>query len=124
MQNTRLNTVLNRFAQQLSQWATMPWRRLSLLIISLLFGNFLASLVSTTTGQRATLDTEVAVIVTAITEIISWLTYNRRFRQREQVSEAEPRRTRFRRPLWIDLLNGTKLGFIYGLFLEAFKLGS
>ena len=28
------------------------------------------------------------------------------------------------RPLWIAILNSLKLGLIYGLFVEAFKLGS
>ncbi|NEN93405.1 MAG: DUF565 domain-containing protein, partial [Okeania sp. SIO3H1] len=28
------------------------------------------------------------------------------------------------RSLGIDILNGFKIGFTYGLFLEAFKLGS
>jgi hypothetical protein len=28
------------------------------------------------------------------------------------------------RPLLLDILNGIKLGVTYGLFVEAFKLGS
>ena len=52
MQNTRLNTLVDRTVRQFTQWAQNPWRRLSLIIISLLFGNFLASAIATTTGQQ------------------------------------------------------------------------
>jgi Protein of unknown function (DUF565) len=127
MQNTRLNTFLNIFLKQLNQWVSMPWRRLSLLIISLLLGNFLASVISTTTGQRATLDAWSAVVLTIATELISWLAYSRLIRQQERISldeSTENSTIRLRRPLWLDFLNGTKIGMVYGLFLDALKLGS
>lgn len=124
MQNTRLNTLLSTLAQQLNRWATLPWRRLSLIMISLLGGNFLASVVSTTTGQRATLDAPLAVGLTILVELISWLVHSQLIRQRVLVPGVETTAVQIRRPLWLDLLNGVKLGMIYGLFLEAFKLGS
>ena len=113
MQNTRLNTAIDRLTQQVTQWLQNPWRRTSLIIISLLFGNFLASAIATTTGQWAELDITISLIMVAIVELISWLRYS---------SITQTRSTT--RPFWIFILDSLKLGLIYGLFLEAFKLGS
>jgi Protein of unknown function (DUF565) len=122
MQNTRLNTLFNRTTQQFTRWSQNPWRRLSLIIISLLFGNFLASAIATTTGQRANLDTILSVTLLITTESISWLVYSQRAnnlrRDEGNLVVVAPR------PLWLVMLNSLKLGTIYGLFVEAFKLGS
>ena len=121
MQNTRLNTLINRVGNQFTQWYENPWRRLSLIIISLLFGNFLASAIATTTGQRTDLDVFISSILLASVESISWLTYGTRFGQRQTV---ESKIIIGQRPFWIAILNSLKLGLVYGLFVEAFKLGS
>jgi hypothetical protein len=119
MQKTRLSTLFDRLFQQLSQWSKNPWRRMSLIIISLLFGNFLASAIATSTGQKADLDITISFFLLAITEVISWLTYGNNFDRR-----AEAVNILSQRPLWIAMLNSLKLGLVYGLFVEAFKLGS
>jgi len=110
MQSTRLNRLLNVILERFKQWLLNPWRRISLLIISLLFGNFAATAVSTIAGQEGYLDVLYALICLLITEILNWLVYGSR--------------GKIKRSLGIDILNGFKIGFIYGLFLEAFKLGS
>jgi hypothetical protein len=120
MQRTRLSTLFDRLFGQLEQWSNNPWRRMSLMIISLLFGNFLATAVSSSTGQKAELDITVSLILLVITEAISWLTYGTRFGQRR----SEPGAFLGQRPFWIAILNSLKLGLVYGLFVEAFKLGS
>ena len=115
MQNTRLNVLLNGTVGQFSRWAQNPWRRLSLLIISVLFGNFLSSAIATFAGQQADPDVLAATLMVVIAEAISWSTY--RFdRRRSRSNEASP--------MVFELLNGIKLGLMYGLFVEAFKLGS
>jgi hypothetical protein len=121
MQNTRINTLIDRLGKQFIQWSENPWRRLSLIIISLLFGNFLASAIATTTGQRTDLDILISLILLAIVESISWLTYGTVFGRRQVV---ENNAILGQRPLWIAILNSLKLGVVYGLFVEAFKLGS
>jgi uncharacterized membrane protein len=63
MQNTRLNNLLDTITRSLSQWFLNPWRRLSLILISFLFGFFLGSAVSTTAGQKAELDIVVAAFL-------------------------------------------------------------
>lgn len=113
MQNTRLNTLIDRLVKQFTNWAQNPWRRTSLIIICLLLGNFLASAIATTTGQQAGLDIAVALTMVAIVELISWLRYSR-------IGRSESGQ----RVLWVVMLDSLKLGILYGLFLEAFKLGS
>jgi hypothetical protein len=121
MQNTRLNTLFDRLNRQFDRWVENPWRRLSLIIISLLFGNFLASAIATSTGQRANLDIFVSISIVAVVESVSWLTYGTIFGRRS----SEDRELFFgQRPILIAILNSLKLGLIYGLFVEAFKLGS
>ncbi|MCM0593947.1 MAG: DUF565 domain-containing protein [Gloeotrichia echinulata IR180] len=110
MQNTRLNNLSEAIARRLGQWFFNPWRRLSLLVISFLFGFFLGSAISTTAGQKAELDIVVAAILLFLTEITSRIFYSRSF-----LSE---------RSLWVESLNFLKVGFIYSLFIEALKLGS
>lgn len=110
MQNTRLNNLFDAIATRLGQWFLNPWRRLSLLSISFLFGFFLGDAVSTTAGQEGVLDIVVAAFLVLLTEITSRIFYSRSFLER--------------RSLLVDSLNLLKVGLIYSLFLEAFKLGS
>jgi hypothetical protein len=110
MQNTRINNLLDTIIRRLGQWFINPWRRLSLLVINFLFGFFLGSAVSTTTGQKAELDTVVAAVLVVLTEVTSRIFYSRSFLAKQA--------------LWVEALNFLKVGFIYSLFLEAFKLGS
>ncbi len=121
MQNTRLNTLVDRIFQQFTQWSENPWRRLSLIIISLLFGNFLASAIATSTGQRTDLDIFISLILVIGVELISLLTYGTVFGQRKP---GKYNLILSQRPILIAILNNLKIGLIYGLFVEAFKLGS
>lgn len=115
MQNTRLSTLVDQTLGRFVGFFRNPWRRISLIIISLLGGNFLATTVSTVAGQRAELDVTVSLILVLLTEVVSWLVYAGD-RRRNPASEQ--------RSLLIETLNGVKLGLMYGLFVEAFKLGS
>jgi hypothetical protein len=109
MQNTRLNNLFDALTRRLGQWLTNPWRRLSLIIISFLFGFFLGTAVSTTAGQKAELDIVVAGFLVTITEVISRIFHSRRIAVNS---------------IWLESLNILKVGFVYSLFIEAFKLGS
>ncbi|NJL82488.1 MAG: DUF565 domain-containing protein [Chloroflexaceae bacterium] len=110
MQQTRLNTLFSVAGTRLSLFFGNPWRRVSLLTISLLFGIFIGSAVSTTAGQDAEWDVSVAAIVLLVVETISVVVYRRR--------RYDPA------TFWFNTLNAFKIGLIYSLFLEAFKLGS
>ncbi|MGD1899537.1 MAG: DUF565 domain-containing protein [Phormidesmis sp.] len=149
MQRTRLNTLVTQATLQFRQWVFNPWRRLSVLVISLLFGNFFATAISATAGQAAKLDVTISAILVIFVEVISWIYYRfappRRSIDRRQnsnlndvtigsavvPSDATPTLNpnidlgpvRSRSTL-AEALNAFKLGMIYGLFVEAFKLGS
>jgi hypothetical protein len=111
MQNTRLSNLVSFLASQLQTWINNPWRRSSIWLIALLLGNFLGSAITSSAGQLAQWDVVASLIVLTITELVSWLTYRRR----------NPT------PLGVfgwDTLNALKLGLVYSMFLESFKLGS
>lgn len=110
MQNTRLNNLFDNSIASLGGWLRNPWRRLSVLIISLLLGNFFASALSTVAGQRAELDIIIAGILVALAELVSRINYG---------GSPETRRS-----LLVQNLNALKIGMVYGFFVEAFKLGS
>jgi Protein of unknown function (DUF565) len=109
MQNTRLNNLVTALGAQVGKWIVNPWRRLSILTISLLFGFFLGTAVSTTVGQTADLDIVAAGILVALIEVIDRIYYRRREKARS---------------FWVESLNALKIGLTYSLFIEAFKLGS
>jgi hypothetical protein len=117
MQETRLNILLNLILNNIRRFFANPWRKLSLIFVFLLFGFFMASAIASTTGQAARWDITVAAILLIFTEISSIIAYRRSAnKQRSPNSTTQS--------LFIDLLNYFKMGIIYGLFLEAFKLNS
>lgn len=134
MQKTRLTVLLDVVSQQLSQSLRNPWRRISLILVSLLFGNFAASVVATITGQVASWDVLVAIVLICSCELVSWFVYRQRpvsssnLNWARRLSEKtappalpEPAPTR---SSFLDVANAVKIGLIYGLFVEALKLGS
>lgn len=144
MQRTRLNTLFDRASLRFRQWVFNPWRRLAVVVISLLFGNFFATAIAATAGQAAKLDVTISALLVLLVEAISWTYYRFRPRRREirlaqdgsptvipsLTSSDEIVRTGIdpgpvrSRSTLIESLNAFKLGLIYGLFVEAFKLGS
>ncbi len=116
MQNTRLNNLVNVILGRLEQWFGNPWRRLSLILISLLLGVFLGTSIPTTAGQAATWDVIAAAILIIITETISRFVYGRSLEQLQSPA--------FRLSLLAEAINALKIGLTYSLFLEAFKMGS
>ena len=115
MQRTRLNSLVTVTGDRLELLFTNPWRRVSLNLISILLGFFMGSAIVTTAGQRAVWDIPAAAILFGFTELTSMVVYRSR---RKKGSLPQ------RRALYVDVLNLFKIGLIYSLFLEAFKLGS
>lgn len=109
MQNTRLNTLVEVATEQFGRSLRNPWRRLSLLALSLLFGTFLGPAISTIAGQRAYWDITSAAMLTVLIELVSRIVYSNR-----QLAQSLPG----------EALNALKIGVSYSLFLEAFKLNS
>ena len=117
MQRTRLSTLIDDLGDQLSLWLVNPWRRVSLVLISLLLGYFIAVSISAIAGQAAVQDTVASAFLVIGAELISWLVYSRRWREPELLRKVP-------KPLWLDAINSFKVGAIYALCVEAFKLGS
>ncbi|MEM9772507.1 MAG: DUF565 domain-containing protein [Cyanobacteria bacterium P01_D01_bin.73] len=127
MQDTRLNNLIAASARQLNGWLANPWRRKSIQGFALLLGFFLAGAAVTTAGQAAVWDMSVTAVLVALCELISWLTYRRDERRSLQVPPTSREDTMPQAPPgrpWGTALNLLKVGLIYGLFLEGFKLGS
>lgn len=117
MQRTRLSLLIDDLGDQLSLWLINPWRRISLVVISLLGGYFLAVALSAVAGQAAVQDITVSLFVILAAEVVNWLVYSRRWRDPASIRTVP-------KPLWIDCLNSLKLGALYAFVVEAFKLGS
>ena len=115
MQRTRLSTLTDAAIYRVESFFGNPWRRISLMVIALLFGFFFGSAVSTTSGQTASWDIVVAGFLLLFTEVISRWVYSNRQQQPGTGNRSD---------LWKDVLNYFKIGMIYSLYLEAFKLGS
>ncbi|HBB32691.1 MAG TPA: hypothetical protein DC064_13065 [Cyanobacteria bacterium UBA9273] len=118
MQNTRLNNLVDIVLTQVRQWFSNPWRRLSLVLISLLLGVFLGTAIPTTAGQAADWDVIGAGVLVIFTEVVSRWVYGRNQRVRP-TPESLPRPS-----LFAEATNALKIGLTYSLFIEAFKIGS
>lgn len=110
MQETRLNSLIGSFFNQFTTFLGNPWRKLSVIIICLLLGFFLANVLTTSSGQSARWDVTIALMFLVFTELSSFLIY-----RRTNSAKKSP---------WLEMLNSFKIGFSYGLYLEALKLGS
>ncbi len=110
MQQTRLNTLLDRLGTQVQVQLKNPWRRLATLMIAILFGVFLGLAISSTAGQVGYLDIVASALVAIAAEVISAIFYSDRWKLRQT--------------LFGEILNALKFGVLYGLFLVAFLLGS
>lgn len=110
MQNTRLNTIVDTLLSRLQQWLENPWRRTSVQLLAVLFGFVIGQFIASIAGQNANLDVTMSAILLAMTEGYSWLIYrgNRKWTK----------------TLLFSSLNWLKIGFLYCMFLEAFKLAS
>ena len=110
MQNTRINRLIDLLGERFRILLSNPWRRISLLVISLLFGTFLGTAISTIAGQSANWDIITAAVLVLLTEWANRLVYG----SKRLAADS----------FWVDLLNALKIGLTYNLFVEAFKLGS
>lgn len=122
MQNTRLNQLVDRGIIQLEAWLSNPWRRWSLLLISLLLGFFMGEVVSSIAGQAARWDVTYAAILVVGVEVLNGMIYRRG--EAREMADRRDRPDRSRRVFLLEVTNNFKIGLTYSLFLEAFKLGS
>nr|QCI07719.1 hypothetical protein [Nitophyllum punctatum] len=74
-----------------------------------MLGFFLSNILSTIPAQTGDWSIVSAAIIVTINEIISKIIYFWKIKNNH---------------IFINLINGIKVGIIYGLFVDAFKLGS
>ncbi|MEC7737921.1 MAG: DUF565 domain-containing protein [Cyanobacteriota bacterium] len=106
LQSTRLQTNVGVALQRLDRWARNPWRRLSLLAIVGLIGFLIGSAITSVAGVLGQMDPVAALVVVLGTELTI------RSRRSTEPSLKLPQ----------QLLDLGRIGFLYGLFLEGFKL--
>ena len=106
LQSTRLQTNVGAALQRLDRWARNPWRRFSLLALAGLIGFLIGSAITSVAGVLGQMDPIAALVVVLGAE----LTIRRR--RSSEPSLKLPQ----------QLLDLGRIGFLYGLFLEGFKL--
>ncbi|MCS5691495.1 DUF565 domain-containing protein [Cyanobium sp. FGCU-6] len=107
-QQTRFQRNAVQVIDRLTAWAGNPWRRMSLLLIVLLVSFGIGTLLGSITGQLAYLDPISALVCVLAIELAS-----------------RCRRLLLERPgehLGLELLDMGRIGLLYGLLLDGFKL--
>lgn len=107
-QSTRLQTRVVASAERLEQWAANPWRRLSLLLIVLLLSFVAGSGVGMVSGALSAIDQIGALLCVTALEVA--------------VRIRGPLRRRSGGRLGLQLLDMARLGLLYGLLLDGFKI--
>tara|TARA_B100001250_G_scaffold393416_1_gene396187 strand:- start:595 stop:939 length:345 start_codon:yes stop_codon:yes gene_type:complete len=107
-QSTGLNKTFSNLINRLESWSDNPWRKYSLFLIIFLSSFFLGSSLGMINGALAYMDPVGALITVLIIEIMV------RIRSRIYLRKKSL--------IVISLLDMVRIGLIYGLFLEGFKL--
>jgi hypothetical protein len=108
LQQTRFQRRIAGAGLALEAWATNPWRRFSLLLIVLLLGVVVGGGLGTISGALAYFDPLSALVCVLLLELAVRL---------------RPRLLRSPRDrLGLHLLDMTRIGILYGLLLDGFKL--
>jgi len=107
-QQTRFQQRIAQVGALLSVWAVNPWRRLSLLVLVLLSGFAVGGGLGAVTGALSEIDQVSALVTVLLLE-----------------AAVRLRRPLLRQPgdgLALQLLDMARIGVLYGLLLDAFKL--
>ena len=108
LQTTRLQRSLGDAGSRLDLWATNPWRRSSLLLIALTGSFMIGNGIATVSGALSLMDPVAAMLSVGLMEVMV----------RVRRHWASDRGTHLGR----QLLDMTRIGLLYGLLLEGFKL--
>ena len=110
MQETRLNLLLTKFTNKCRDFVANPWRKLSLVLLGWSVGFSLPTVLTSSISQGGQWDVSVALVFLVFTEIINKIVYGG--------NNSTPK------PWWRDILYSFKIGFVYGLYLDAAILTS
>ena len=109
-QDTNFSRLINRLFNFLSTSLIGPWKTRSLGILSLLIGFYLASNVIVYFFEKSNNRVLIVLILVVITELL--------IRFRNTINKE------ITLPLYLVIIDNLRIGFIYSIVLEAFKLGS
>lgn len=107
-QQTRFQRRIAQASERLETWALNPWRRFSLLLIVLLSSLVVGGSLASISGALAYFDPISALVAVLLLEAAV----------RVRPSLRAGRRDR----LMLQLLDMTRIGLLYGLLLDGFKL--
>ena len=108
MQQTRFQRLILGSGDRLQEWAVNPWRRLSLQLIVLLISFTIGGALGSISGTLARLDPLSALVCVVVIEVA-----------------ARVRGPLLRQPnqnLTVGLLDMARIGLLYGLLLDGFKV--
>ena len=108
-QSTGFSRNIVNIISRLDLWVANPWRKYSLLIIIFFFAFSFGSSIGMINGALALMDPVGAFFTVILIELLV------RFR-RQEVKRKEVRSVS--RPI----IDSFRMGFVYGLFMEGFKL--
>ena len=109
LQNTKYDSLLKKVGSYISQTIVGPWKRRSIGLIMLLTGYYIGTQVTSYFIQQTRQRFLVVILMVIIIELM--------VRARNRV------RAGFL-PLYLVVLDNIRLGAVYAVVLEAFKLGS
>ena len=107
MQRTRLRQAMGESLHGLALWAGNPWRYVSLLTVVFTAAFLLGNGITSVSGAVNVFDPMAAVITMALTEVL--------VRQRPRLKQQDNH-------LWLHLVDALRVGFLYGVILDGFRL--
>ena len=107
-QKTKFQLKIVENIQTISIWASNPWRRYSLSLITLLIGYFFGSSLGMVSAVVELMDPVAAFLSVVFIEILIVLRRNLKFERKKK--------------FLILLLDSLRLGLFYGFFTESLKL--
>ena len=107
-QKTKFQLKIIENIQTLSTWADNPWRRYSILLITLLIGYFIGSSLGMVSAVVELMDPIAAFVSVVFIEFLIVLRRNLKFERKKK--------------FLVLLLDSLRLGLFYGFFTESLKL--
>ena len=107
-QKTKFQLKIVENIQTLSFWASNPWRRYSISLITLLIGYFFGSSLGMVSAVVELMDPVAAFLSVVFIEVLIILRRNFRFDRKKN--------------FLLLLLDSLRLGLFYGFFTESLKL--
>ncbi|MFN6337415.1 MAG: DUF565 domain-containing protein [Cyanobacteriota bacterium] len=107
-QQTRFQITIAEAGDRLRDWATNPWRRLSLLLVTLLISFVIGIGLGSISGVLGLMDIAAAVLCVVVVELSIRGRRSLRGRDGDQLT--------------LRLVDMARMGLLYGLLLDGFKL--